>query len=342
MEVVSIDGVEYQKASQVAKQFKYTSDYVGQLCRGKKIDAKLIGRTWYVNPLSLKTHKKGLYTKDAANEKTPKIKSKDEISRLDVEPVVRRSTVKVLPKSSTNSNFAKRIDWKPAKYVEDTNELLPVLGRVDVFGSRIKVDMADSEKLVLKNNKNVTYLEAEELPEISLTGSLKIASYDDDFHDDTPEKTLNSIDISEESEDEKFEEDDREEVRVKVIEKDRAEKVKVRTGSKREAQPEISEKEAVYSVNISKGAFPRSFTPATVARASKGKFSGESSSVEEVVSGAPKWPWVLVCIFAVVLFSAVLFLEQSISTTAEIYEWGLIISSPNFELDFLSNFTKSY
>src|SRR4029078_297853 len=35
----------------------YTSDYVGQLCRGKKIEAHLFGRNWYVPEKAILNHK---------------------------------------------------------------------------------------------------------------------------------------------------------------------------------------------------------------------------------------------------------------------------------------------
>ena len=38
--------------------FGYTQDYIGQLCRGEKIDARRIGRTWYVCEKSILEHRK--------------------------------------------------------------------------------------------------------------------------------------------------------------------------------------------------------------------------------------------------------------------------------------------
>ena len=42
MKELAIDGKKYVKASAIAKDLGYTSDYVGQLCRGGKIDAQLV------------------------------------------------------------------------------------------------------------------------------------------------------------------------------------------------------------------------------------------------------------------------------------------------------------
>lgn len=57
MKTLVIDGKEYVKATAIAEDLGYTKDYVGQLCRAKKVDAKMVGRSWYVNPLTISGHK---------------------------------------------------------------------------------------------------------------------------------------------------------------------------------------------------------------------------------------------------------------------------------------------
>src|SRR3989344_553931 len=52
------DGKEYISAIRASKKIGYASDYIGQLCRAKKIPGQLIGRTWYVDYVSLVEHKK--------------------------------------------------------------------------------------------------------------------------------------------------------------------------------------------------------------------------------------------------------------------------------------------
>ena len=53
-----IDGKEYISAIRASKKIGYASDYIGQLCRSKKISGRLIGKTWYVEFPSLLEHKK--------------------------------------------------------------------------------------------------------------------------------------------------------------------------------------------------------------------------------------------------------------------------------------------
>src|SRR3989344_1690983 len=47
------DGEKYISSKQAAEIAHYTSDYIGQLCRGKKIKARRIGRDWFVSEESL-------------------------------------------------------------------------------------------------------------------------------------------------------------------------------------------------------------------------------------------------------------------------------------------------
>ncbi len=195
MEVVSIDGVEYVKASQIAKQFRYTSDYVGQLCRSGKIDAKLVGRTWYVNPHSLEGHKTNRYVK-GLDEKTEILTNKKGVSRTDVEPVIRKETAKgMISVPEGSQQFLKRIVWQPVKYEHDTSELLPPL-RAAAEPVSIPVDIADATKVRIKNASQDTILTTDSLPEVALTGTIAVDQIDDDF--DNSEENIDITDIFQE------------------------------------------------------------------------------------------------------------------------------------------------
>jgi hypothetical protein len=52
-----MDGKAFISSAQAARLVGYTKDYVGQLCRAGKLDAKLIGRSWYVSEESITQHK---------------------------------------------------------------------------------------------------------------------------------------------------------------------------------------------------------------------------------------------------------------------------------------------
>jgi uncharacterized protein YbcI len=51
-----IDGKKYISSKRAAEITKYSKDYVGQLARSGKIDARLVGRSWYIDQESILAH----------------------------------------------------------------------------------------------------------------------------------------------------------------------------------------------------------------------------------------------------------------------------------------------
>lgn len=251
MEVIVIDGVEYVKASIIAKRFKYTADYVGQLCRAGKVDAKLVGRTWYVAPDSLTGHKSARYTKPAPTEKTPKAVDKVSTSRIAVAPVIRRSTARTLrastvpgPASTSSANYLARVNWQPAKYEPDESELLPPLRTEMKTAKRLMVDLADAESLRVKSEVSRPLdLEPEPLPSIALGGTLRVTSLESNFsdpeNDDYNKENIAISDIR-----------DREEAAEEIHE------LKVKDLDKRISRPKIEIEAAEEAVELEKPATP--------------------------------------------------------------------------------------
>jgi len=56
---LQLDGKKYISSKRASKISGYTKDYIGQLSRANKLDARLVGRTWYVAEDSLLAHKDG-------------------------------------------------------------------------------------------------------------------------------------------------------------------------------------------------------------------------------------------------------------------------------------------
>jgi len=185
MKGVTIEGVEYIAASALAKQFRYTSDYIGQLCRVKKVDAKLLGRTWYVNPISLTKHKTAKYKKVLPAEKTTEIIKDITLSRIEIDPQIFVNKHRK-PAATQQPHFARRIDWKPLKYEADELALLPQMSRHKDVSQKIKLNLAEATSISVKNNTSkVTKLVPDELPTVSLKGKLRIESLNETFIDDT-------------------------------------------------------------------------------------------------------------------------------------------------------------
>ena len=57
MEVITINGKKFTKAANVAREFGYASDYVGQLARSGAVRAERVGRAWYVDRDEVAAHK---------------------------------------------------------------------------------------------------------------------------------------------------------------------------------------------------------------------------------------------------------------------------------------------
>lgn len=53
MDELEISGKRYISTRRAAKEHKYSSDYIGQLIRGKKVIGHKVGRSWYVDEDSL-------------------------------------------------------------------------------------------------------------------------------------------------------------------------------------------------------------------------------------------------------------------------------------------------
>lgn len=106
MEEISVRGEKYVKASVLAKNFGYTSDYLGQLCRGEQVKATLVGRSWYINEDSLRKHKQERYRSSSS-------KSKETLKKMTEEMATQQPAAR-----SAAKNF---------NYEADESDLLPSL-----------------------------------------------------------------------------------------------------------------------------------------------------------------------------------------------------------------------
>ncbi len=176
MESVIFDGKEYVKASVLATRFRYTADYLGQLCRGKKVDARLVGRAWYINLDSLNLHRSGRYKTAPAKEEAEFSVRKPPshyLSRIDVEPILRKKTVSLV--KSTKGVWTEL----SVKYEEDDHSLIPRVNK-EAVSKNIPVNPAEAERVKIQKEKSpITSFKAEELPEVYLRGAINIAGLEE-------------------------------------------------------------------------------------------------------------------------------------------------------------------
>jgi hypothetical protein len=98
MDELTLDDKAYLSSKRAAQVTGYAKDYVGQLCREGRVEARLVGRNWYVLESSIREHRFGAET------------TKKEVFNEVKEP----------------ENPIQEA-WKASSYVAETTSELPVL-----------------------------------------------------------------------------------------------------------------------------------------------------------------------------------------------------------------------
>lgn len=162
MEHISVNGEKYVKASSIARELGYTADYVGQLARSGKIDAQLVGRSWYVNERSIREHKRDRYRSTAA-------KSREALreSLASFTPSAER------PAPNYEPAYQRRAIYNSFQYEPDTREVLPLIPERKVEEipepeEVVNIALEDSEEPVEAlpefEEVTVTHTEVHEIP----------------------------------------------------------------------------------------------------------------------------------------------------------------------------------
>ncbi len=173
MDVLTLNGKQYVKASRAAKDLGYASDYVGQLCRSGAVDAHLVGRTWYVNPDTLGAHriekKRNARTKAREYAK----KSIEEARKLNIHENTKgykniaihyekdKGTlipeIKKLPILSTVVRLQKAstVNGTPAYTVENENKKIVMSGVIQVRDAELEETYTDTVILEPKIQKSI-------------------------------------------------------------------------------------------------------------------------------------------------------------------------------------------
>lgn len=149
MDELVLEGKVFIKAARAAKNLGYATDYVGQLCRSGKIDAHLIGRTWYVNEEQLGTHRV----------------EKKRMSRVKARAYAKKSIEENRSGKQKTQNTYKNID---IRYESDAENLLPEIKKEkpDVNYFATQADSARTEKKNTKKSEMVEESEKEEDPTV--------------------------------------------------------------------------------------------------------------------------------------------------------------------------------
>ncbi|MBA3789542.1 hypothetical protein H0X32_04115 [Patescibacteria group bacterium] len=70
MEEITLDDKTYVSSKRAAQITGYAKDYVGQLCREGRVEARLVGRNWYVLESSIREHRFG---KESSKNQVPSV-----------------------------------------------------------------------------------------------------------------------------------------------------------------------------------------------------------------------------------------------------------------------------
>ncbi len=169
MDVLAINGKNYVKASVIARDLGYTADYVGQLCRAGKVDAKLFGRSWYVDKDSIGDHKSTRY------------RSTQAVSKKNLQLHVASLEKEEAGSSYAQSRFYGYSQQKPvARYTPDSAELMPAIRPVEKKEGVLPVKLADASAVTIHSEVEAYNFETPKLPEIRFKGSLNVGTYEEE------------------------------------------------------------------------------------------------------------------------------------------------------------------
>lgn len=216
MDVLLIGEREYMKVSSAARETGYTTDYIGQLCRAKKIDAKLVGRTWYVLADEVHAHRR---TRGRSSKEKTRQALQTELAREGGENA--SAARERLPE------YRKHLLGHKISYTSDSHELAPrpAQGHVTVISEDTEesIDTIGEHNLKIESQEDtekVSFTKAEK-PEVKWNGTIVVSSL--------PETE------AEESAEDAYREDGSSNSkktgsRIEVIEEDKSEKVPMRQG----------------------------------------------------------------------------------------------------------------
>jgi hypothetical protein len=163
MESISVGGKNYIKASVAARDLGYTADYVGQLCRSGKVEAELVGRTWYVHKPSIQSHRSTRYR----SVKTKSVESlREELTKPDT------------------LHFYTFTKVTSPSYANDDAELIPAVNKEGVKKTSLEVGLADAAPVKIKKEKEEYTFNTTELPEIKFHGKLTVSDAEEQSTDE--------------------------------------------------------------------------------------------------------------------------------------------------------------
>ena len=119
MEELTLEGKRYISSKRAAEVSGYTKDYVGQLARAGALDAKMVGRSWYIEGDAIENHKKLYQGKPVVDQS---IDQPTEEGILDDSFALEKPEHKDQPNCINHSSLNELF---MLKYESDTRPLIP-------------------------------------------------------------------------------------------------------------------------------------------------------------------------------------------------------------------------
>jgi len=203
METLEHHGVRYVKVTTLAKKYKYTTDYIGQLCRAGKVDCQLVGRAWFVNEESLVNRKSDRYQQSLPGEVLTKIILSDRESgtkKTVVYPTLSKHLHKHFESrsllASAYQGDTRAGNINAAYHKDDSSTNLRVTPSIketcleDPLPTKAVAQVAVKHITIRNESKKVNKLTFSPLPEVTLRGNIAVKNLD------TEDKYKNSESVS--------------------------------------------------------------------------------------------------------------------------------------------------
>ena len=171
MDEITLDGKTYVSSKRAALITGYAKDYVGQLCREGRVEARLVGRNWYILESSIREHRFGAeLKKEAAKDENGVWKSPsyaaESISAL---PIVDASQKIIYEMPAGERKGPERSDtvqemqnaWEDWFSITRKNDQIPTTLEEDLFESSEIIE--DREESISETVAEPEEAEAEEI-----------------------------------------------------------------------------------------------------------------------------------------------------------------------------------
>ena len=141
MDVIVLQGKPHVPAKQAAREFNYTPDYIGQLIRGGKVSGQKIGRSWYVDLETLKSHLKIEDTPGLKEDRSPSdrpifLRPNERTTSPAMSPRPKEAMVEDRPAQQLFPRDLRE-EHTLLKYLHDEEPTFPVLRRKENPGGEV-------------------------------------------------------------------------------------------------------------------------------------------------------------------------------------------------------------